>query len=123
MRGNRSKNSKPEIILRKALWHAGYRGYRLHYKRVQGRPDIAFVSKKVAIFVHGCFWHRCPTCNYKLPRTNSDFWEAKFDRNIARDLKNVRDLKDRGWSGVTIWECNVLGDLRSTLKKVITLLQ
>jgi DNA mismatch endonuclease (patch repair protein) len=59
MSANRAKNTKPELLLRKALWQAGARGYRLHYKRVPGRPDISFVSKKVAIFVNGCYWRRC----------------------------------------------------------------
>lgn len=63
MSANRAKNSKPEVRLRKALWHAGLKGYRLHHKRIPGRPDISFVGKKLAIFVHGCFWHRCPKCD------------------------------------------------------------
>ncbi len=119
MRGNRSKNSKPEIKLRKALWHAGYRGYRLYPKRVTGKPDITFLSKKVAVFVHGCFWHRCPECNYMLPRTNSAYWKAKFERNLARDIENVQELESLGWIVVTIWECRIMADLPSAINKVI----
>jgi DNA mismatch endonuclease (patch repair protein) len=102
MSANAAKNSKPEMLLRQALWHAGLRGYRLHYKiklpaftphstlrtpHSTVRPDISFVGKKLAIFVHGCFWHRCPKCNYPLPATNTEFWQAKFDRNVARDQR------------------------------------
>lgn len=88
MSANRAKDTRPEIALRKALWRAGGRGYRLHYKRVPGRPDIAFVSKRVAVFVNGCYWHHCPKCNYPLPKTNTAFWQAKFDLNTARDARN-----------------------------------
>ena len=81
MSANRAKDTKPELLLRQALWQAGHRGYRLHYKKVPGRPDITFVGKRVAIFVHGCFWHRCPKCAYTLPKNNTAFRQAKFDRN------------------------------------------
>src|SRR5688572_12008011 len=87
MSANKAKNSKPEVHLRKALWNQGAKGYRLHYKKVPGRPDICYVSKKVAIFVNGCFWHRCPHCNYQLPKTNTEFWKEKFGKNVNRDLK------------------------------------
>ena len=81
MSANRAKDTKPELLLRQALWQSGHRGYRLHHKKIPGRPDITFVGKKVAIFVHGCFWHRCPKCAYTLPKNNTAFWQAKFDRN------------------------------------------
>lgn len=107
MSANRAKNSKPELLLRKALWHAGLRGYRLHYKEVPGRPDISYVGKKVAIFVHGCFWHRCPKCAYTLPKTNSKFWQAKFERNVARDQQKEELLQSMGWEVLTVWECEL----------------
>ena len=87
MSANRAKDTRPEVALRKALRRAGGRGYRLHYKRVPGRPDIAFVSKRVAVFVNGCYWHRCPKCDLPLPKTNTAFWKAKFDANSARDSR------------------------------------
>ncbi len=118
MSANRAKDTKPEVMLRKALWHAGHRGYRLHYKKVPGRPDISFVSKKLAIFVHGCFWHRCPKCNYSLPKTNTEFWHAKFERNTARDGKKKSDLRKLDWRVITIWECDIRADLRSILIKI-----
>ena len=111
MSANRAKNSTPELTLRKALWKAGLRGYRLHYKKVPGRPDISYVSKKLAIFVHGCFWHRCPKCSYKLPKTNSAFWQAKFERNVARDERKAKDLRNIGWTVLTVWECDLKEDL------------
>lgn len=118
MSANRAKNSKPELTLRCALWHSGLRGYRLHRRialddstrlsslvpRHSVRPDISFVAKKVAIFVHGCFWHRCPKCNYSLPKNNTEFWQAKFARNIARDARKKADLKHLGWTVITVWE-------------------
>lgn len=73
MSANKGKDSKPETTLRKKIWSEGLKGYRLHYKKIPGRPDICFVSKKVAIFVNGCFWHRCPKCNYSLPKNNTEF--------------------------------------------------
>jgi len=111
MSANRAKNSKPELALRKALWHTGLRGYRLHYRvrlrfsthhsspitrHSSVRPDLTFVGKRLAIFVHGCFWHRCPKCDYKLPKNNTEFWQAKFDRNVARDEQKRIDLQNSG---------------------------
>lgn len=123
MSANRAKNTKPEIQLRKALWHAGLKGYRLHYKPIPGRPDIAFVSKRVVIFVNGCYWHRCPTCNYKLPRTNPDFWQAKFERNVARDRRKVEDLEALSWKVITVWECDLKNDLEAVITTVINALK
>src|ERR1035437_140225 len=118
MSANKAKNSKPEMSLRKALWKAGLRGYRLHHKRVPGRPDISFVGKKLAIFVHGCFWHRCPVCDYALPKTNVEFWKAKFERNIQRDQRKKSDLEKRGWKVLTFWECELQKDTASVINRV-----
>ena len=82
MRANKGKNTKPELYLRKALWHHGVKGYRLHWKKVPGRPDLAFPGKKIAIFINGCFWHRCPTCNPSTPKSNTKFWTEKFKKNV-----------------------------------------
>jgi DNA mismatch endonuclease (patch repair protein) len=80
MKANKSADTKPEMALRKALWQAGARGYRLHPKQVPGRPDMAFPAKRLAVFVHGCFWHQCPHCEGKkaYPRANVEFWRKKF---------------------------------------------
>jgi DNA mismatch endonuclease (patch repair protein) len=119
MSANRAKNTKPELLLRKALWHAGARGYRLHYKRVPGRPDISFLSKKVAIFVNGCFWHRCHKCGYTVPKTNTNFWQAKFDKNTAPDKRKRNDLRRLCWKVITVWECDLKNRFSTTLNKIL----
>jgi DNA mismatch endonuclease (patch repair protein) len=107
MSANKAKNTKPELLLRKLLWESGFRGYRINYKKIPGRPDIVFVSKKVAIFVNGCFWHRCPHCDYKLPKNNAEFWKKKFDANIERDKRKIEELKKINWKPYVIWECEL----------------
>ena len=115
MSANRPRDTKPELLLRKALWSHGLRGYRLHYKKVPGRPDISYVGKKLAIFVHGCFWHRCPKCDYKLPKTNMEFWKQKFERNVARDESKRQALESLGWTVITVWECDLKTNLETTI--------
>jgi len=119
MSANRGRDTGPELKLRKALWSAGHRGYRLHFKKAPGRPDIAYVSKKIAIFVHGCFWHRCPKCDYPLPKNNTEFWKAKFDRNVARDARKKADLKRAGWKVITIWECDLKKRFAASIARII----
>jgi DNA mismatch endonuclease (patch repair protein) len=120
MSANKAKNTKPELSLRKMLWKSGFKGYRIHPKDIPGRPDICFISKKVAIFVNGCFWHRCPYCNYDLPKHNSFFWQNKFENNVDRDNKKTAQLKDMDWKVVTIWECELKKDnLQSTLTVLV----
>lgn len=114
----KGKNTKPELVLRKALWHSGIRGYRLHWKNVPGRPDIAFPGKKLAIFVNGCFWHRCPHCQPSLPKTHIDFWQTKFDNNVARDLKKTGMLKNMGWRVIVIWECQIKRNLEDCTHQI-----
>ena len=111
MSANKSKNTKPELLLRKELWKNNIRGYRLHWKKAPGRPDITFPKKKLAIFVNGCFWHRCPHCNLSLPKTNTEFWKAKFDKNIERDDEKIKLLKNSGWNFIVIWECMIKNDI------------
>ena len=102
----RAKNTGPELMARAALRRAGSIGYRLHYKKVPGRPDIAFVGRRVAVFVHGCFWHRHKGCRYAtVPATRPEFWRAKFDANVARDRTVRTTLLDGGWRVATVWEC------------------
>jgi DNA mismatch endonuclease (patch repair protein) len=110
MRSNKGKDTKPEIIMRLSLREMGLHGYRLHWKKVPGRPDIAFPGRKIAIFVNGCYWHRCPICDLKLPKSNTDFWKAKFERNKARDEKKRNDLEELGWKVFAIWECEINED-------------
>lgn len=103
----RGRNTGPEKALRKALAAAGVRGYRLHYDRVPGRPDLAFVRPKVAVFVHGCFWHGCPNCRPQRPGSHRAFWGAKLDGNKARDRRKTRQLRKAGWCVLTVWECRL----------------
>lgn len=107
MQGNRSKNTKPELLVRKVLWETGLRGYRLHRKDVPGKPDIVFYGRKIAIFINGCFWHRCPHCNPSMPKSNIDFWENKFKNNVARDTRNQQKLNEMGWKIFILWECQL----------------
>lgn len=101
----RSKNTKPEISVRSALHAMGAR-FRLHRRDLAGTPDIVLPSRKLAIFVHGCFWHRHNACRLTTtPRTRADYWLAKFDANIARDRANIEALALMGWRVAVIWEC------------------
>lgn len=107
MRANKAKDTKPELALRKALRESGYRGYRLNWKKVPGRPDISYPGKKLAIFVHGCFWHRCPKCTLGLPKSNIEFWKKKFVLNSARDIAKKHALEALGWKVWVVWECDI----------------
>lgn len=118
MSANKARNTIPELRLRKALWVQGKRGYRLHKKQLPGRPDIAFSKKKVAIFVNGCFWHRCPYCKLKTPGTNRAFWAEKFKKNRARDKKKVAALQKEGWRVYVVWECKLERDQEKTARKI-----
>jgi DNA mismatch endonuclease (patch repair protein) len=101
----RSKNTKPEMIVRRLLCEMGLR-YRLHRTDLPGKPDIVMPGRKVAIFVHGCFFHM-HKCRYGrvVPATNPEFWRTKRSGNAARDRRNVRQLRKLGWRVVTLWEC------------------
>lgn len=107
MSGIGGKNTKPELALRKALHARGYR-YRLHHRKLPGRPDIVMPSRRIVIFVHGCFWHRHPECRYATtPTTRPEFWAQKFERNVERDAENVAALQDVGWRVAVVWECGL----------------
>jgi DNA mismatch endonuclease (patch repair protein) len=101
----RSRNTKPELRTRRAFHAAGLR-YRLHPRGVPGRPDIAFSTRRLAVFIHGCFWHRHLGCVLtRTPRSRVDFWERKFAENAARDLRVGQQLEAAGWTAFVIWEC------------------
>ena len=119
MKSNRAAETEPEISLRKALREAGLPGYRKNWKGAPGRPDIAYPGKRLAVFVHGCFWHRCPRCNLPLPKTNLDFWRRKFERNTERDRRKVRTLEELGWKVLVAWECEVREDSRRCAEAVL----
>jgi DNA mismatch endonuclease (patch repair protein) len=105
MSGIRGKHTKPEIVLRRLLWHAGIR-YRLHLKNLPGRPDIAVSPRKSVIFVHGCFWHAHQGCRFAArPATRSEFWDAKLRGNVSRDKEAQAQLRALGWRVLVVWEC------------------
>lgn len=105
MQANRAKDTEPELALRARLRSFGHVGYRLNWRGAAGRPDIAFVSRRIAIFVHGCFWHRCPRCRLPLPKSNREFWKAKFRANRGRDRRKRNRLEAEGWTVVEVFEC------------------
>ena len=102
------KNTKPELFLRLFLWSKGVRGYRIH-KKLPGKPDLYFGPEKVAVFIDGCFWHKCPEC-YRAPKTNKRFWTAKIKRNIARDIQVDVSLREMGIKSIRFWEHEVMKD-------------
>ena len=103
----KSKNTKPEIKVRKVLHSMGYR-FRLHRKDLPGSPDIVLPKYKTVIFVHGCFWHRHENCKYaSTPKTRQEFWKAKFRDNINRDKLNQENLSSMGWKIIIVWECEI----------------
>lgn len=118
----KARNTKPELILRKVLWDNDIKGYRLHWKKAPGRPDIAFPGKRIAIFVNGCYWHQCPFCQPKIPKSHSEFWIEKFRRNIKRDHEKIVQLNEKGWKSLTIWECQLNDNILIYVDKIRNLL-
>ena len=113
----RSRDTSPELKVRSMIHRAGYR-YRLHVKEMPGKPDIVMPRYRTAIFVNGCFWHRHLDCRYAtMPKTNIDYWQQKFKRNVDRDQETYNALKQDGWSIVVIWECQTRD--RNRLSKLL----
>jgi DNA mismatch endonuclease, patch repair protein len=107
-----SRNTAPEKALRKELHSRGFR-FRLHNAGLPGKPDLVFPRYKTVVFVHGCFWHRHKGCNISTtPKSNVEFWQAKFDRNTERDLEVRRALLRQGWQVLVAWECELQSNLR-----------
>ncbi len=106
----RSKDTKPELIIRSVLHRMGLR-FRLHKKELPGKPDIVLKKLNTVIFVHGCFWHRHENCiEASRPKTNSEFWEKKIAKNIERDKKHQKALRELGWNVIVVWECQIKKD-------------
>ena len=104
----RSKNTKPEIIVRSLLHRMGFR-FSLRRKGLPGHPDIVLPKHKTVVFVHGCFWHRHKDCRtFSMPKSRASFWKKKFDNNVARDRKNQCELRKLGWNVIVLWECQVM---------------
>lgn len=108
----RSKNTKPEVLVRKFLWKRGFR-YRLNNPRLPGHPDIVLRKYRTCIFVNGCFWHGHEGCKYfVMPKTNTEFWEKKINRNRERDKEEQKKLAEMGWHVIVVWECELKPDKR-----------
>ena len=117
----KGKDTAPELVVRRTVHAMGYR-YRLHRRDLPGSPDLVFPSRKKAIFVHGCFWHRHNGCSKTTtPKTRIRFWNSKFEANIARDRRSVAALRDLGWKTLVLWECGVYDThrLRKQLRKFL----
>ncbi len=116
----KGKDTKPEMMVRKYIFSKGFR-YRLHDKRLPGKPDIVLPKMKVAVFIHGCFWHGHTNCRYfVLPKTRTEWWLKKIERNKQLDSENLLKLKDAGWKVFTIFECKLKPNLRAkTLENLV----
>ena len=114
----RSKATKPEMAVRRWLWGHGYR-YRLNVKSVPGKPDIVMRRYRTAIFVNGCFWHGHEGCSkFVMPKSNTDFWQAKIERNRTRDTRNYEVLLQNGWQVIVLWECQLVpAKLETTMQQ------
>ncbi|MFL2905601.1 MAG: very short patch repair endonuclease [Limisphaerales bacterium] len=103
----RGKNTKPELAVRKFLHAQGFR-FRLHYRKLPGKPDVVLPKHKTVIFVHGCFWHRHKGCKFAYdPKSRKVFWQKKFRENVERDKRNQKELRKQGWQVLVVWECEV----------------
>lgn len=113
----RSRDTKPEMIVRRLTHGMGYR-YRLHDKKLPGCPDLVFRRRRKVIFVHGCFWHRHRNCALaRLPKSRRDFWTPKLNANRKRDERNLRELAKAGWSALVLWECEI-GDADALARRI-----
>ena len=121
MRKIRSKDTGPELLVRRVVYSLGYR-YRLHVKNLPGKPDLVFQGRKKVIFVHGCFWHGhdCKA-GENQPKSNTNYWIKKLQNNIKRDKKNIKAIKAMGWEVLIIWECE-LKDLKRLTDKIVSFL-
>ncbi len=114
-----AKDTKPELVVRKYLFSKGYR-FRIHQKNLPGKPDIVLKRFNTIIMINGCFWHGHENCKeYKIPKTNSDFWKMKIEKNVHRDNRNHDKLVGLGWNVIVIWECQLEnGNLEKTLCEI-----
>jgi DNA mismatch endonuclease, patch repair protein len=117
MRRIRSKNTSPEIRLRKVLFSLGFR-YRINCKGMSGKPDLVFPKYQSVVFVHGCFWHQHGCRRSNIPKSNVEYWTHKFRRNIERDACNQLKLEASGWRYLAIWECEINGNINNCVERV-----
>lgn len=115
MAGIRSRDTKPELLVRRYLHAQGFR-YRLNVRSLPGSPDLVLAKWRTVIFVHGCFWHRHPDCSFAYtPRSRQDFWLEKFEKNVARDAAAIKALEEAGWRVIVVWECSLRGAQRDAV--------
>jgi DNA mismatch endonuclease (patch repair protein) len=116
----KGRDTKPEILIRKFLFSKGFR-FRLHDKKLPGKPDLVLPKYKVVLFVHGCFWHGHKGCRYfVLPKTRTEWWQDKIEETIKRDIKTTKELNEHGWHVIVIWECELKPERRhETLENII----
>ncbi len=112
MRGNKSSGTKPELLLSRLL------GKKIGSNTLPGKPDFVFPRKKIAVFLHGCFWHRCPHCALDLPKRNREYWVSKFERNKRRDRRIRRELESMGWRVMEVWEHELREDPSGIRKEI-----
>ena len=125
MSGIRGKNTKPEMLVRSQLHKRGFR-FRLHDRKLPGKPDIIMKKYKAVIFIHGCFWHRHECHLFKWPKTRSEYWRKKINGNVNNDQKVIKNLMESGWRICVIWECSIKGankDINGILKMIIDWLE
>lgn len=118
MAGIKGKDTRPEVLIRKALHRKGFR-YRTHVEKLPGRPDLVFPRYHAVILIHGCFWHRHKCHIFKWPSTRPEFWREKINLNAARDERDIAGLENAGWRVLRIWECSVKGRFRRPLEEVV----
>ena len=115
---NYSKNTKPELAIRSLLWSKGYR-YKIHDKKLPGKPDVVLPKHKTIINIHGCFWHNHGCNRSKLPKTRTEYWYNELEANKERDFLNKSRLKELGWKVIDLWECTLIkSELAKTMQKL-----
>ena len=121
MAGIKDKNTRPEILIRKALHAKGFR-YRVHGKKLPGKPDLVLPKYKTVVFVHGCFWHRHHCHLFKGPSTRRDFWKEKINGNASRDELQKQQLLAMGWKVIIIWECALKGKQKLDFPELVSII-
>ena len=115
----KGKNTKPELLLRSMLHKVGFR-FRIHGKRLSGKPDIVLPRYQTVIFVNGCFWHRHQGCKYAYtPKSRQDFWHKKFEATVRRDKEKKENLEQSGWKVLTVWECELQNATNSVVARIV----
>ncbi len=119
----RSKDTSIELKVRKYLFSLGYR-YRVNYKELPGKPDIVFTKKKIAIFIHGCYWHghNCNSRYAHISKSNTNYWNTKIQRNQERDKRNIEQLEKDGWKVIVLWECEIKDNFEEKSKYILSFL-